>query len=304
MLQINGLKKYYGDFKALDGLDFNIDQGQLFGFVGPNGAGKTTTMKIIAGLLKADAGEIKLDGIDILKDLKYLKQSIGYMPDFFGVYDNLKVVEYMEFFASTYGIDRSTTKKRIDELLDLVGLMDKRKEYVDGLSRGMKQRLCLARTMVHEPKLLILDEPASGMEPRARLEMQEILKILVESGTTILISSHILTELAEMCTNIGIIEKGKMLITGTIDEVTSMQWMARPIIMKLAEGTQIAVKLLKSNTLVSNIAIKEKNISFMFNGSEENEADLLTGLITAGVRVSEFKRVESNLETIFLQLTK
>lgn len=304
MLIIKDLEKSYGSFKALNGLNLEIKQGQLYGFVGPNGAGKTTTMKIISGLLTADRGQIILDGIDILDNPKYLKQSIGYMPDFFGVYDNLKVIEYMEFFASTYDLNRKSSAKTIESLLHLVGLIEKKNDYVDGLSRGMKQKLCLARTLIHKPKLLILDEPASGMEPRARMEMQDILKKLAVEGTTIIISSHVLPELAEMCTNIGIIDKGKMVISGSMEEVMTMQYKATPILMKLTQGIEVAMKMLKTNPLVTNIAIRDSNISFGFNGNAEKESEVLADLIMSGARVSEFRRQESNLETIFLQLTE
>lgn len=304
MLIIKDLEKSYGSFKALNGLNLEIKQGQLYGFVGPNGAGKTTTMKIISGLLTADRGQIILDGIDILDNPKYLKQSIGYMPDFFGVYDNLKVIEYMEFFASTYDLNRKSSAKTIESLLHLVGLIEKKNDYVDGLSRGMKQKLCLARTLIHKPKLLILDEPASGMEPRARMEMQDILKKLAVEGTTIIISSHVLPELAEMCTNIGIIDKGKMVISGSMEEVMTMQYKATPILMKLTQGIDVAMKMLKTNPLVTNIAIRDSNISFGFNGNAEKESEVFADLIMSGARVSEFRRQESNLETIFLQLTE
>lgn len=304
MLIIKGLEKSYGDFKALNGLDLEIKQGQLYGFVGPNGAGKTTTLKIISGLLTADRGQIILDGIDLLENSKYLKQSIGYMPDFFGVYDNLKVIEYMEFFASTYNLDRKSTVKSIESLLQLVGLTEKKYENVDGLSRGMKQKLCLARTLIHRPKLLILDEPASGMEPRARMEMQDILRTLANEGTTIIISSHVLSELGEMCTNIGILDKGKMILSGSMDEIITMQYKATPIIMQITKGIEIVMKLLKTCPLVTNIAIQENHISFGFNGNAEKESELLADLIMSGARISEFRRQESNLETVFLQLTE
>lgn len=303
MLMIKDLVKSYGSIKALNGLNLEIKRGQLYGFVGPNGAGKTTTMKIISGLLTADAGQIFIDDIDILKNTKYLKQSIGYMPDFFGVYDNLKVKEYMEFFASTYGLDNKVTKIHTTHLLEIVGLLDKNEEYVDGLSRGMKQKLCLARTLIHNPKLLILDEPASGMEPRARLEMQDILKRLTYEGTTIIISSHILAELAEMCSHIGIINQGEMVLSGSMEEIVLMQNQATPIIMQLTKGIDIAIKVLKANAKVANIAIQGNYISFSYNGDYEKDSDLLAELITQGARISSFKRQESNLETIFLQLT-
>lgn len=303
MLMIKNLMKSYGSIKALKGLNLEIKRGQLYGFVGPNGAGKTTTMKIISGLLTADEGQIFIDNIDILKNTKYLKQSIGYMPDFFGVYDNLKVKEYMEFFASTYGLEDKGAKSHIINLLEIVGLLDKKEEYVDSLSRGMKQKLCLARTLIHNPKLLILDEPASGMEPRARLEMQDILKRLADEGTTIIISSHILAELAEMCSHIGIINQGEMVLSGSMEEIVSMQNQATPIIMQLTKGIDVAIKILKANTKVANIAIQGNYISFSYNGDYERDSELLAELITKGARISSFKRQESNLETIFLQLT-
>ena len=216
MLEIKQLCKYYGDFLAVNHLDLSIENGEIFGFVGPNGAGKTTTMKIISGLLKASSGEVFIDGTNALKDAKQLKQKIGYMPDFFGVYDNLKAIEYMEFYASMYGIVGKKAKQISRELMALVNLSDKENSYVDGLSRGMKQRLCLARSMVHNPDLLILDEPASGLDPRARFEMKEILKNLKDMGKTIMISSHILPELAEICTTIGIMEHGQLLLQGKL----------------------------------------------------------------------------------------
>lgn len=303
MLKIKDLVKHYGSIKALNGLNLEIKQGQLYGFVGPNGAGKTTTMKIISGLLTADQGQIYLDGVDILKHPKYLKQSIGYMPDFFGVYDNLKVIEYMDFFASTYGLYNKSSKSNIAHLLEIVGLDNKREEYVDSLSRGMKQKLCLARTLIHSPKLLILDEPASGMEPRARLEMQDILRRLAYEGVTIIVSSHILSELAEMCSHIGIIDKGEMVLSGAMEEIVAMQKKATPIIMQLTNGIDTAIKLLKANSRVANIAIQGDRISFHFNGDKMLDSDLLTELITKGAKVASFRRQESNLETIFLQLT-
>ena len=205
MLIIKELEKKYGKFKALNNLNLEINEGEIFGFIGPNGAGKSTTMKIVSGLLLPDSGEVYVDEIDAIKNNKKLKEKIGYMPDFFGVYDNLKSYEYLEFYASIYGISGKDIKKLSMDLLELVNLENKYDSYVDGLSRGMKQRLCLARCLIHNPKLLILDEPASGMDPRARFEMKNILKNLKEMGKTILVSSHILSELGEICTNLGII---------------------------------------------------------------------------------------------------
>ncbi len=302
MLKIHNLYKRYGKSTALDGLCLEIEKGELFGFVGPNGAGKTTTMKIISGLLQADSGEVYVDQVDALKDGKRLKEKIGYMPDFFGVYDNLKAIEYMEFYASLYGFEGKEATKLCYELMDLVHLSDKADSYVDGLSRGMKQRLCLARSLVHNPELLILDEPASGLDPRARVEMKSILKDLRAMGKTILISSHILPELAEMCTSIGIIESGKMVVKGTVEEIMTAMNATHPLVMKLSSGQEEAVQLLKGNPKVENISIREQNISIGFSGNEEEEADLLQQLIANRIKVISFSREEGNLETVFMQI--
>jgi ABC-2 type transport system ATP-binding protein len=271
--------------------------------VGPNGAGKTTTMRIIAGLLKADSGSVYVGKVDALAEPKKLKTMIGYMPDFFGVYDNLRALEYMEFYASIYGINGKSAKKLCLELMDLVRLSDQADSYVDEMSRGMKQRLCLARCLVHDPELLILDEPASGLDPRARFEMKEILKELHNRGKTILISSHILPELAQMCTHIGIIEKGRMVVSGTVEEILSARGNTSPIVMKFISGQEKAVEVLKQNSLVENIIIQDNSISILFKGQEEEEADLLTALVQSGAKLSSFVREESSLESLFLQIT-
>lgn len=303
MLRIKDLTKKYGKFTALDNLTLNIKKGEIFGFVGPNGAGKTTTMKIVSGLLKADSGEVYVGDVDARRNNRELKSKIGYMPDFFGVYDNLKTKEYMEFYASIYGILGVEAKRLTLELMDLVRLSDHIDSYVDELSRGMKQRLCLARSLVHNPELLILDEPASGLDPRARFEMKEILKELHTRGITILISSHILPELAQICSNIGIIEKGKMVVTGTVEDILSARGASKPIVMKCVSGAEKAVEVLKQNSLVQNIAIRDNNISINFLGNEEEESKLLASLIQSGAMLSSYTREESNLESLFLQIT-
>ncbi len=217
MLTVRNLHKIYGKYHALSGLDMNVGDGALYGFVGPNGAGKTTTLKIMTGLLGAEEGSVTINGKDALRDLGELKGMIGYVPDFFGVYDNLTVAEYMSFFASCYQLDGLMARKRYTALLEQVGLEDKLDFYVDGLSRGMKQRLCLARALIHDPAILILDEPTSGLDPRTRFEFKEILSELRSTGKTIIISSHVLSELAEMCTDIGIIDQGRMVLEGNGD---------------------------------------------------------------------------------------
>ena len=300
MVEIKGLNKFYGKFIALNNLDLHIDKGELFGFVGPNGAGKTTTMRIIAGLLKADSGQILIDGEDI--DARH-KELIGYMPDFFGVYDNLKAIEYMEFYASIYGMYGKQATSYCMELMDLVHLSDKANFYVDSLSRGMKQRLCLARSLVHNPQLLILDEPASGLDPRARFEMKGILKNLHEIDKTIIISSHILSELAEMCTTIGIIDHGQMMVKGTVDEIMTRLNTSNPLQIRIVEGMDQAVKILKENPTVVNLSVDANMLLVGFKGNEEEEAALLASLIQNDVRVSSFVRDTGNLEEVFMRVT-
>ena len=220
MLKIDNLTKNYGSFPALKGLNLEIPDGALHGFVGPNGAGKTTTMRILATLMKPTSGTAYVDGTDVVKDGQKARKLVGYMPDFIGVYDSLKCWEYLDFYARCYRIGAAERKRMTRQLLELVQLEEKEDEYVDALSRGMKQRLCLARSLIHDPKLLILDEPASGMDPRARAEMKGILRTLREMGKTVLISSHILPELAEMCDSLTILDHGQLVFSGSVDALS------------------------------------------------------------------------------------
>lgn len=304
MLKIENLVKNYGKCRALNGLSMEVKKGELFGFIGPNGAGKTTTIKIMAGLLRADSGHVYLDGKDALKDADKLKQKIGYVPDNFGVYDNLKAIEYMEFYASTYGLVGKEVQKRCYELMEQVGLEGRGEVYVDELSRGMQQRLCLARAMIHKPDILILDEPASGLDPRSRFEMKMILKELCWKGATILISSHILSELAEMCSSIGIIKKGELLQQGSIEEIVSAVNISNPILLHVCDEQKKTLEFLKENPLVQTLAIDGKEFQFTFTGSVKEEAELLQQMIQQGIQVLSFGRKRDNLETIFMQLTK
>ena len=219
MIELNGFGKDYGEFTAVECLDLKINQGEMFGFIGPNGAGKSTSIRFMTTLLRATRGDGSVNGFSISQKPMDVRRSIGYMPDAFGVYDGMKVWEFLDFFAVAYKIGLSKRKQVIRDVLELLDLTYKRDDYVNGLSRGMKQRLCLAKTLVHDPPVLILDEPASGLDPRARVEIKELLKELRRMGKTILISSHILTELADCCTSIGIIERGKLLMHGPMDEI-------------------------------------------------------------------------------------
>lgn len=303
MLEIKGLHKIYGKYHALSGLDMRVDTGALYGFVGPNGAGKTTTIKIMTGLLRAEEGSISIDGINALRDLKKLKAMIGYVPDFFGVYDNLTVSEYMEFFASCHHMDGLVARKRYTALLEQVGLEDKLNFYVDGLSRGMKQRLCLARALIHDPAILILDEPTSGLDPRTRFEFKEILKELQEAGKTIVISSHVLSELSELCTDIGIIDQGHMLLEGNIMDILSRVNTSNPLVISVFANMDKALSILKSHPCVQTLSMREQDVCVRFAGDAQDEALLLQQLIDSDVLVNGYTREKGSLESVFMQLT-
>ncbi len=303
MLELRNLVKQYGKFTAVDHLNLTIPDGSIFGFVGPNGAGKTTTMRMMAGLLRATDGSILLNDVDMTKNATLLRSKIGYMPDFFGVYDNLKVTEYMDFYAGTYEIPYKERDAIINNLLEIVDLSHKKDAYVDSLSRGMKQRLCLARSLVHDPDLLILDEPASGLDPRARVEMKEVLKQLQVMGKTVVISSHILPELAEMCTEVGIINHGKVATQGTVQEIMRKLTQKRVIHVKFMGDAQPVTKILQQMPMIQNIEEQTTDVQFAFDGTEEQLADVLKQLVVADIPVLSFKEKEGNLEEIFMQVT-
>ena len=300
MLKIHGLKKKFGNFEALRGLDMEVEEGALYGFVGPNGAGKTTAIKIMAGLLKPDEGSVEICGKDVLRFREEAKDQFGYVPDEFGMYDNLKVREYMEFFASCYGLSGLVGRKRCEELLDQVKLSD---FFVDSLSRGMKQRLCLARALIHDPGLLILDEPTSGMDPRTRMEFKEMLKELCAEGKTILVSSHILSELSQMCTDIGIIDAGKIVLSGNMAEILQKVNDSNPLLIRICGESRTAIGILKKDPRVQTIAIRDEDIIVNFHGNRQAEAELLYSLMEAGIPVSGFIREQGDLESIFMQIT-
>ena len=304
MLKIRGLHKIYGKYHALGGLDMTVEDGALYGFVGPNGAGKTTAIKIMTGLLRADEGTVHINGVDALENTNGMKAMIGYVPDFFGVYDNLMVWEYMEFFASCYGLEGLKARKRCSALLEQIGLEDKEEFYVDGLSKGMKQRLCLARALIHDPEVLILDEPMAGLDPRTRFDFRETLKDLSDQGKTIVLSSHVLSELSELCTDVGIIDQGRMALTGSIRDILSQVNSSNPIVITLfGGGTDVALSILKSHPSVHTITVKGREIVVRFSGDEQEEAVLLQRLVDAGLLVSGFTREKGSLESLFMQIT-
>ncbi len=313
IVQTRGLTKIYGQLRALDNLDLEIEQGSIYGFIGPNGAGKTTCMRILCTLLEPTSGEAWINGLSVRDVPEKIRMHIGYMPDFFGVYGDMKVWEYMDFFARCYKIPQDRIGMLTDELLELVNLQDKKDDYVESLSRGMKQRLCLARTLIHDPDLLVLDEPASGLDPRARIEMRELLKELRSMGKTIMLSSHILTELADVCTHIGIIEKGRLLASGRVDEMIYRLQLQRRIRLVLTGGSSRALEVLSSTDEVNDVQIMEPapqtdedpaTISFGLTSPSNNYSPLIARLIEAGAQIREFVEERGDLEDVFMQVTK
>ena len=303
MLKIQGLKKKFGNFEALSGLDMEVAEGALYGFVGPNGAGKTTAIRIITGLLNADEGSVLIDGKDAFCYRDQVKDLFGYVPDEFGLYDNLKVWEYMDFFASCYGLSGLVARERCTNLLEQVKLADKEDFFVDSLSRGMKQRLCLARAMIHDPKLLILDEPTSGMDPRARVEFKELLKELCAEGKTILVSSHILSELAQMCTDIVIIDAGKIVLSGNMGDILKQVNDSNPIRVQVVENVREAVQFLRAEPEVRTITVEGNDLVVGFHGGKDAEAMLLAKLVAHNIGICGFWREQGDLESIFMQIT-
>jgi ABC-2 type transport system ATP-binding protein len=304
MIETKELTKTYGTFTALNKLNLSVAKGTVFGFVGPNGAGKSTTMSILATLLSPTSGSAKVGGLEVSEHPKEVRRLIGYMPDFFGVYDNFKTTEYLDFYGASYGIPRTERMKLIPQLLELVNLSEKADFYVDSLSRGMKQRLCLARCLVHDPELLILDEPASGLDPRARIEMREILKELKTMGKTILISSHILPELAEMVDEIGVIENGVLLAKGKVHEIQQSMNANRVLHIRLLEREAEAAVRLKEWPDVSMVLHDETGVHVHFGGTDEAQWELLRRLIAEDFKVVSFSEAQTDLEDVFLEITK
>ena len=304
MIELNGFGKDYGEFTAVECLDLKINEGEMFGFIGPNGAGKSTSIRFMTTLLRATRGDGSVNGFSISQKPMDVRRSIGYMPDAFGVYDGMKVWEFLDFFAVAYKIGRSKRKQVIRDVLELLDLTYKRDDYVNGLSRGMKQRLCLAKTLVHDPPVLILDEPASGLDPRARVEVKELLKELRRMGKTILISSHILTELADCCTSIGIIERGKLLMHGPIDQVYNQIRGNQVIEARFGDNLDKGLSIVRSDPNVRDVQVDGSKISIEFAEQDVNPSELLKKLVTSEVEVINFGRRDPNLEDVFMMVTK
>lgn len=304
MIELRGFGKDYGEFRAVNALDLSIGEGEVFGFIGPNGAGKSTTIRFLATLLKATRGDGTVAGHSVSQDPMSVRRSIGYMPDSFGVYDGMRVWEFLDFFGVAYRIPFSRRKQVINDVLELLDLTHKRDAYVNGLSRGMTQRLCLAKTLIHEPPVLILDEPTSGLDPRARLEVKALLKELRRMGKTILISSHILTELADCCTSIGILERGELLMAGAIDEVYRRIRGHRKVQIRFTAREDLGVKLLRSRPECVDVRIEPHQVTAELNLDDEGVAGLLREMISQGVGIHSFAERDPTLEDVFMVVTK
>jgi ABC-2 type transport system ATP-binding protein len=303
-IETHGLTRRFGRITAVDDLNLQVLAGSLFGLIGPNGAGKTTTLRMLAGLLEPTSGEILINGQIANHDWRDLQKQIGYMPDFFGVYEDMLVWEYLDFFARCYDLPPTRRRQVTDELLELVDLAGKRDAYVQTLSRGMRQRLCLAHALVHDPQVLLLDEPASGLDPRARVEMRELLRELGAMGKTIVVSSHILIELAELCDSVGIIEKGRLVASGPLDDITRQVKQERTLRLKIISDQSQAEAVLRDQPGVGQVTKINGYLEVEFSGDDEATASLLTALVGRGVRIASFSEISSDLEEVFLRLTK
>jgi ABC-2 type transport system ATP-binding protein len=311
IIEIQGLTKQYGKLTALNDLNLNVEEGAVVGFIGPNGAGKTTTMRILTTLLRPSSGRAWVAGYSVNKEPHSVRRVIGYMPDFFGVYDDMKVWEYLDFFAACYDIPAHVRVGMIDDLLSLVDLNHKKDDFVESLSRGMKQRLCLARTLAHDPQVLILDEPASGLDPRARIEMRELLRELKNMGKTIFFSSHILSEVADICTSIAILEAGNLIAYGDMEEMKKQLRPHRLIQVRVLGGdlNSLQEALLHSDKVGETITASQADlpldaVRFDFSGSDQELSQLLSTLISQEIPIISFNEVTGDLEDVFLQVTR
>jgi len=300
MIQLNSLRKEYDDVIAVKNLTLTINKGDIFGLIGPNGAGKTTTMRMMVGILEPTSGEALINNRPVHQDMMATRRMVGYIPDFFSLYDELKVCEYLNYFADAYSVQNKAS--RIDEVIAMMDLTSKRNNYIAHLSRGMKQRLAIGKTILHDPELLVLDEPSAGLDPKARVELRDILKKISSTGRTIVISSHILLELSDLCKTIGIMQKGVMVESGSIEEITTR--VQPKIVLRLealGDKNKLA-ELVRTLPNVSDVTIKDCFLEIVFFGLRDEIPSLLKKLVDNGVQVISFYEYKQNLEELFMSL--
>jgi len=303
MIEIENLRKEYDDVVAVDQFSLTIPRGEIYGLIGPNGAGKTTTMRVVCGLLEPTEGQIRVSGVDVLRDPERAREHIGYLSDFFSLYEDLKVWEYLDYFAHAYKMAESEIPARIDRVIADAGLEVKRDTVIHGLSRGMKQRLGIARAMIHSPQVLVLDEPASGLDPRARIELRRLLRSVRDQGTTILISSHILTELEGFCTSIGIMERGRLVRSGDIGDMISAGERLRRMRLRWLGESGAVVSVLAQHSEVSGVELNANEGGFNFAGTEEELSQMLRELVASGMRVVSFYEVKQTFEEMYMNVS-
>jgi ABC-2 type transport system ATP-binding protein len=303
-VQTFGLTRFYGSMVALSGLELTVNKGDLFGFIGSNGAGKTTTLRILATFLAPTAGRAVVLGNDVVKDADAVRHVIGYMPDFFGVYKDMEVTEYLDFFGACYRIPAAQREKTVNDVLELVGLSEKKGSLIGALSRGMQQRLGLARVLIHDPQLLLLDEPASGLDPRARIEMMEILRELQRLGKTIIISSHILSELETICNRVAIIEKGKLIYAGPVQGVRDQMSSGRVVFVRVSSDQGHAMELLKTRPEVAEVAPIDHAIKVTLASHDTDHSVIADALVRGGAKLIELREEELGLEEVFMRVTR
>lgn len=304
MIRCQGLSHRYGDRLALDRLDLHVGAGEAFAFIGPNGAGKTTTIRILATLLEPSEGEAFVAGCSVLDDPDEVRRVLGYMPDSFGVYDGMRVWEYLEFFAAAYRLPRADRSRTIADVLDLTDLGTRRDANIEHLSKGMKQRLCLAKTLLHDPRVLVLDEPASGLDPRARIDLKELLRELLRMGKTLFVSSHILPELADFCTTVGILEAGRLLASGRVEDVVAAVNRGRPMRLKVLRDLERAGTLVQETPGADRVRVADGLLHFDFSGPLEDLAELAERVAAERLGLVEFAEEKTDLEDVFMRVTR
>ena len=305
MIELRQLHRFFGATRAVDNVSFQVQRGEVFGYIGPNGAGKTTSMRILATLDLPNAGDAFVDGFSVVDDPDRVRKRLGFMPDYFTTYPNIDVREYLDFFARAYHLHGKDRSRAIDRVMSFTGLAALADKPIQGLSKGMKQRLCLGRALIHDPPVMILDEPAAGLDPRARIELREMIRALANEGKAILISSHILTELAEICDIVGIIERGRLIAVGKVDEIQQQGRSPQNLVeVRLLDGVDGLAGWLTGRDGVSEIRADGNTVRFLLRGDEAAEAEVLRKMIERGFRVIAFGARRRTLEDVFMQVTK